>query len=148
MRTQVAIVGGGPAGLMLGRLLELRGIESVVLELRDREYVQQRVRAGVLEQGTMDLMDEVGVGERMRREGLVHHGVELRFDGEGHRIALSDLTGGGAMTIYGQQEVVKALIDARQASGLPLYFEVSDVAVDPGAPRVTFTHEGAEHVLE
>src|SRR3954466_7167969 len=100
MRTQVAIVGGGPAGLMLGRLLELRGIDSVVLELRDREYVQQRVRAGVLEQGTMDLMDTVGVGERMRREGLVHHGVELRFDGEGHRIALSDLPGGGAVTNF------------------------------------------------
>jgi p-hydroxybenzoate 3-monooxygenase len=148
MRTQVAIVGGGPAGLMLGRLLELRGIESVVLELRDREYVQQRVRAGVLEQGTMDLMDEVGVGERMHREGLVHHGVELRFDGEGRRIALSDLTGGRAIAIYGQQEVVKDLIDARQASGLPLYFEVADVSVDAAAPRVTFTHEGAEHVVD
>jgi p-hydroxybenzoate 3-monooxygenase len=148
MRTQVAIVGGGPAGLMLGRLLELKGIESVILELRDREYVQQRVRAGVLEQGTMDLLDEVGVGERMHREGLVHHGVELRFDGEGHRIALSDLTGGRAITIYGQQEVVKDLIDARQASGLPLRFEVSDVSVDPSAPSVRFTHEGASHVLE
>src|SRR3954465_9976338 len=148
MRTQVAIVGGGPAGLMLGRLLELRGIESVVLELRDREYVQQRVRAGVLEQGTMDLMDEVGVGERMHREGLIHHGVELRFGGEGHRIALAELTGGRAITIYGQQEVVRDLIDARQASGLPLYFEVSDVSVDPGAPRVTFRHDGAALALE
>src|SRR3954449_637428 len=148
MRTQVAIVGGGPAGLMLGRLLELRGIESVVLELRDREYVQQRVRAGVLEQGTMDLLDAVGVGERMHREGLVHQGVELRFGGEGHRIALSDLTGGRAITIYGQQEVVKDLIDARLESGLPLFFEVSDVRVDPAAPRVDFTHEGSEHVVD
>jgi p-hydroxybenzoate 3-monooxygenase len=148
MRTQVAIVGGGPAGLMLGRLLELRGIESVILEARDREYVQQRVRAGVLEQATMDLMDEVGLGERMHREGLVHHGVELRFAGEGHRVALSDLTGGRAITIYGQQEVVKDLINARLESGLPLYFEVSDVSVDPETPKVEFTHEGERHTLE
>jgi p-hydroxybenzoate 3-monooxygenase len=133
---------------MLGRLLELRGIETVILEARDREYVQHRVRAGVLEQATMDLMDEVGLGARMHREGLVHHGVELRFDGEGHRIALSDLTGGRAISIYGQQEVVKDLIGARLESGLPLYFEVSDVRVDPSAPRVTFTHEGSEHVLD
>src|SRR5919205_1598766 len=148
MRTQVAIVGGGPAGLMLGRLLELRGIESVILELRDREYVQQRVRAGVLEQGTMDLMDQVGVGERMHREGLVHHGVELRFGGEGHRVALSDLTGGRAITIYGQQEVVKDLIDARLDSGLPLFFEVSDVEVHPAAPRVEFTWGGERQTLD
>ena len=118
---------------MLGRLLELRGIESVILEARDREYVQQRVRAGVLEQG-----DDGPAGRGRRsasactREGLVHHGVELRFDGEGHRIALTDLTGGRAITIYGQQEVVKDLIDARLASGLPLYFEVSDVSRRPG----------------
>src|SRR6201999_2002330 len=148
MRTQVAIVGGGPAGLMLARLLELRGIESVVLEARDREYVQQRVRAGVLEQGTMDLMDDVGVGERMHREGLVHEGVELRFGGEGHRIALSELTGGRAITIYGQQEVVRDLIDARLESGLPLFFEVSDVTVDPAAPRVDFTWGDDRETLE
>src|SRR3954452_15667935 len=148
MRTQVAIVGGGPAGLMLGRLLELRGIESVVIERRDRAYVEQRVRAGVLEQATMDLLDEVGLGARMHAEGLVHEAVELRFGGEGHRIALAELTGGRAITIYGQQEVVRDLIDARQASGLPLYFEVSDVSVDPGAPRVTFRHDGAAHALE
>jgi p-hydroxybenzoate 3-monooxygenase len=148
MRTQVAIVGGGPAGLMLGRLLELRGIDSVILEARDREYVQQRVRAGVLEQATMDLMDEVGLGERMHAAGLVHHGVELRFGGVGHRIALSDLTGGRAITIYGQQEVVKDLINARLESGLPLYFEVADVDVDPETPLVRFTHDGSDHVLE
>lgn len=141
-------MGGGPAGLMLGRLLELRGIESVILEARDREYVQQRVRAGVLEQATMDLMDEVGLGERMHREGLVHEGVELRFDGEGHRIALSDLTGGRAITIYGQQEVVKDLIEARLASGLPLHFEVSDVRPDPETGVVTYTHAGESHTLE
>jgi p-hydroxybenzoate 3-monooxygenase len=132
---------------MLGRLLELRGIDSVILEGRDRSYVEQRVRAGVLEQATMDLMDEVGLGARMHAEGLVHEGVELRFDGEGHRVALKELTG-RAISIYGQQEVVKDLIEARLASGLPLLFQVSDVSVDPEAGVVRYTHDGSSHALE
>src|SRR4051812_7737484 len=144
MRTQVAIVGGGPAGLMLGRLLELRGIDSVILEARDRSYVEQRVRAGVLEQATMDLMDEVGLGARMHAEGLVHEGVELRFGGEGHRIPLTELTG-RAISIYGQQEVVKDLIEARKEN---LYFNVSDVSVDPESGVVEYTHEDARRSLE
>src|SRR5207248_9574867 len=109
MRTQVAIVGAGPAGLTLSHLLALAGIESVVLESRSREYVERRVRAGVLEQGTVDLLVDTGVGERLKREGLVHRGILLRFEGEDHRIALSDLTDGRAITVYGQQEVVKDL---------------------------------------
>ena len=127
MRTQVGIVGAGPAGLMLAHLLQLEGIESVVLEARSREHVEQRIRAGVLEQGTVDLLDAAGVGERMRREGLVHHGIELQFDGERHRIPLSELAGGRTIVVYGQTEVVKDLIAARLASGAPLLFEVSGV---------------------
>ncbi|HEX3722604.1 MAG TPA: FAD-dependent monooxygenase, partial [Nitrolancea sp.] len=109
MRTQVAIVGAGPAGLVLAHLLARSGIESVVLESRDRDYVERRIRAGVLEQGTVDLLHELGLDARLQREGMVHRGIELRFDGERHRIPLSDLTGGRAITVYGQQEVVKDL---------------------------------------
>jgi p-hydroxybenzoate 3-monooxygenase len=142
VRTQVGIVGAGPAGLVLAQLLHLQGIEAVVLEARDRAYVQQRVRAGVLEQNTVDLLRAAGVADRLDREGIVHHGIELRFDGEGHRIAMSDLTGGRSIWIYGQQEVVKDLIGAREAAGAPLHFEVSDVAVhdvDTDRPRITAT---------
>ena len=113
MRTQVAIVGAGPAGLTLAQLLYREGVESVVLEDRSRDYVEHRIRAGVLEQGTTDLLVDAGVGERMQREGIVHHGIELQFDGERHRIPLSELTGGRTITIYGQTEVVKDLIAAR-----------------------------------
>jgi p-hydroxybenzoate 3-monooxygenase len=127
MDTQVGIVGAGPAGLVLAHLLHLAGIESVVLEDRDRAYVEHRVRAGVLEQGTVDLLTATGVGERMRREGLVHHGIGIRFDRTDHRIALTELTGGRSITIYGQQEVVKDLIAARFGYGGPIVFEVDDV---------------------
>jgi p-hydroxybenzoate 3-monooxygenase len=149
-RTQVGIVGAGPAGLTLARLLEVEGIESVVLEDRTRDHVEHRIRAGVLEQRTADLLVEAGVGERLRREGIVHHGIELQFDGERHRIPLSELAEGRSIVIYGQTEVVKDLIAARVASGLPLLFEVEDVAVadlDAGAPKLRFHHDGDEHEL-
>jgi p-hydroxybenzoate 3-monooxygenase len=150
MDTQVGIVGAGPAGLLLAHLLRLRGIESVVLEARSREYVEARVRAGVLEQGTVDLLTESGVGDRLHREGLVHHGLELRFDGEGHRIDLSELTDGRAITVYGQQEVVKDLIAARLDAGGELLFEVEDVTLhdlEGERPTVRFRHEGSERDL-
>jgi p-hydroxybenzoate 3-monooxygenase len=148
MRTQVGIVGAGPAGLMLAHLLHRGGIESVVLEARSRRYVQERVRAGVLEQGTADLMTATGVGERLGREGLVHRGIELRFARRSHRIDLSELTGGAAITIYGQNEVIKDLTDARIAAGAPIYFESEAVSVhgfDGAHPAIRFTSGGAEH---
>ncbi|WP_173077570.1 4-hydroxybenzoate 3-monooxygenase [Phytohabitans rumicis] len=138
MRTRIAIVGAGPAGLMLAHLLYLRGIDAVVLERRSQEYVERRVRAGVLEHPTVELLREAGVADRLDREGMPHHGLSLRFDGEDHRIALADLTG-RSITVYGQQEVVKDLIAARRKTGEPLHFEVSDVAIDVDAPAVTFT---------
>jgi p-hydroxybenzoate 3-monooxygenase len=148
-RTQVGIVGAGPAGLLLAQLLQLHGIDSVVLEARSREYCEHRVRAGVLEQGTVDLLEQAGVGDRMRREGLVHHGVELQFDGERHRIPLSDLTG-RSIVIYGQTEVVKDLIAARLALGLPLHFEVDDVSVHDltsERPWIRYRKDGEAHDL-
>jgi p-hydroxybenzoate 3-monooxygenase len=149
-RTQVGIVGAGPAGLLLAHLLHGHGIESVVLETRSREYVEQRVRAGVLEHGTVELLTEAGVGERMRREGLVHHGIELRFDRRGHRIDFPALTGGRSITVYGQQEVVKDLIRARLDAGGALHFEVDAVSVhdlNSDRPAIRYSHDGAEHEL-
>jgi p-hydroxybenzoate 3-monooxygenase len=151
MRTQVAIIGAGPAGLVLSHLLGLQGISSVVLEHRSRDYVEARVRAGVLEQGTMDLLRHMGVAERMDREGLVHSGIELRFDGEGHRIPLTELSGGRSIMVYGQQEVVKDLIQARLDAGGQILFEAEATSLhdlDSSHPRVLFWHNGVEDELQ
>ena len=150
-RTQVGIVGAGPAGLLLAHLLHLAGIESVVLESRSREEVESTVRAGVLEQGTVDMLRETGVGARLDREAFFHRGVYLRFAGRTHHVDMQELTGGKRVTLYAQQEVVKDLIDARLAVGGAILFEVSDVSIgDPMAarPAITFRHEGAAKRLD
>ena len=144
MRTRVGIIGAGPAGLMLSLLLAREGIDAIVLESRDREAIEATIRAGVLEQGTVDLMTEMGLGERMKREGAVHHGIELRFDGEGHRIHLFELTNGRAITVYPQHEVLKDLIAARLNQGGQLLFNVTDVQlsdISSDQPRIHFVHE-------
>jgi p-hydroxybenzoate 3-monooxygenase len=151
-RTQVAIIGAGPAGLLLGQLLHRQGIEAVILEARDRAYVEARIRAGVLEQGTIEVLREAGVGERLDREGLRHGGIYINFDCERHHIEMSELTGGRGVTIYGQTEVVKDLVAARLQSGAPLRFTCADVSVDGvdgvGAePVVHYTFEGQSHEL-
>jgi p-hydroxybenzoate 3-monooxygenase len=144
-RTQVGIVGAGPAGLMLGHLLHLRGIDSIIVEARSREHVIERVRAGVLEQGSVDLLLEAGVGERIGRDGMRHDGLYLAFDGARHHIDMAALTGGRGITIYGQNEIVKDLIDARVATGRPLLFEVDAVGVhdiESTAPRLEWSVAG------
>ena len=151
IRTQIAIIGAGPAGLMLGHLLDRAGIDSVILENRARDHVIQRVRAGVLEQGTVDVLTETGVGGRLSREGLRHEGVQIAFRRRRHRVDLSGPTGGRAITIYGQNEIVTDLIDARVGSGRPLFFDCGHVTpVDPAGdrPRVRFVHAGAERTIE
>jgi len=148
-RTQVGIVGAGPAGLTLGHLLHREGIESVILEARSRDYVEARLRAGVLEHDVAELFDRAGVGARMRREGLVHTGVELQSGPERHRLAFDELTG-KTIVVYGQTEVVKDLIAARLESGRPLRFGVSDVSLhdlDGDRPAIRYAHEGDEHEL-
>jgi p-hydroxybenzoate 3-monooxygenase len=150
MRTQIGIVGAGPAGLFLSHLLHRAGIESVIVEDRSRKYVEERIRAGVLEQGTADLMVETGVGERMKREGLVHHGIELRFQGKGHRIDFAELAEGRGVTVYGQHEVVKDLIAARLGAGGEIVFEARDVSVhdlDGPTPRIRFVKDGEPQEL-
>jgi p-hydroxybenzoate 3-monooxygenase len=149
-RTQVGIVGAGPAGLTLAHLLHLEGIDSVVIEDRSRDYVEARIRAGVLEQRTADLLVQTGVGGRMQREGEVHTGIGLQFDGQRHRIALDQLVG-KAIVIYGQTEIVKDLIEARLGTGRPLLFDVGDVSlsgVESERPRLSFTHDGRRQELE
>jgi p-hydroxybenzoate 3-monooxygenase len=151
MRTQVGIIGAGPAGLLLSHLLHLAGIDSVILEARDRAYVEGRIRAGVLEQGTVDVLNETGLGERMNREGLLHHGTTLRFRGRSHHIDFVDLTGKAVM-VYGQHEVVKDIIARRLKDDGQIVFEAADAAVHDitgDKPRITWTDkDGAQKVLD
>ena len=150
MRTQVGIVGAGPAGLLLSHLLHLQGIESIVLEARTREYVENRIRAGVLEYGTEQLLNDSGVGDRMRQEGLLHPGVVMRFGHADHRIDFSDLVGKHVM-VYSQHKVVQDLIAARLASGGPIVFEAENVAIhdfQSDAPRITYRQGGEAHEVE
>lgn len=151
MRTTVGIIGAGPAGLLLARLLHTAGIDSVVLESRDRAYVEHRQRAGILEQGTVDVLRSAGAGERMDREGLRHDGIELRFAKRRHRVDFPALTGGRSVMVYAQTEVCKDLIALQLKEGGPLLFEAEALAVedvDTGRPRVPFRHAGREDVLE
>jgi p-hydroxybenzoate 3-monooxygenase len=150
-RTQVAIVGAGPAGLLLGQLLHRAGVDAVIVERQTAAYVQSRIRAGVLEQGTTDLLRHAGVGERMDREGLVHTGVEMLFGGQRHRIDLPALTGGKQVMVYGQTEVTRDLMQARQSVGLPTIYEASDVQLhefDSTHPHLSFTQNGQAQRLD
>lgn len=148
MRVQVAIIGSGPAGLLLGQLLARSGIDTIILEQRSKDYVLGRIRAGVLEQGTVDLLTEAGVAGRLQREGLVHDGIELSWDGKRQRIDLRTLTHGKAVTVYGQTEVTRDLMDAREQAGLKTVYEALDVSIhdfDSSSPRVRYRKDGIEH---
>jgi len=150
LRTQIGIVGAGPAGLLLSHLLHLQGIESVVIEARSRKHIEERIRAGVLEQGTVDLLVQSGVGPRLQREGLIHHGIEIRFNRRSHRINMFELTGGKAITIYAQHEVVKDLVAARLAAGGKIIFDASEVSVrgfDSDHPTIRFKSNGESEEL-
>jgi p-hydroxybenzoate 3-monooxygenase len=149
MRTQVGIIGAGPAGLMLAHLLHLQGIDSIIIENRSREYIEQRIRAGLIEQWATDMLRETGVGARMDREAMFHEGNYLCFNGELHHLNFHKLVGKG-ITIYGQQEVVKDLIDRRQADGGQILFEVDNVSVhdvDGKTPKIKFTHDGKDQEI-
>jgi p-hydroxybenzoate 3-monooxygenase len=150
LRTQAGIVGAGPAGLILSHLLHLEGIDSIVIEARARKHVEERLRAGVLEQGTVDLLNESGVGERLRREGLVHRGIELRFNCRSHRIDMHELTGGRTITVYSQHELVKDLIRARIEAGGQIFFEAGQIEIHDIAsesPRITLQHGGSHREI-
>lgn len=151
MKTQVAIIGAGPSGLLLGQLLTRAGIDNVILERRSADYVLSRIRAGVLEQGTVDLLREAGVSENMDTHGLIHEGFNIAFAGERVRIDLSGLTGGEHVTVYGQTEVTRDLMNARELVGATTWYEAENVqphAVESDAPYVTFEHAGNEHRLD
>ncbi|MFE7111664.1 4-hydroxybenzoate 3-monooxygenase [Streptomyces sp. NPDC057575] len=150
-RTTVGIIGAGPAGLLLSHLLHRQGIDNVVLELRSRDHVERRQRAGILEQDTVDVLRDSGAGERMDRQGLEHHGIELRFDRRSHRIDFPSLTGGRSVMVYAQTEVVKDLIALRRQAGGTVLFEAEALSVDgieTDRPVIRYRHEGAEHTLD
>jgi p-hydroxybenzoate 3-monooxygenase len=145
LRTQVCIIGAGPSGLLLAQLLANAGIDTVVLDRKDRSYIEARIRAGVLEQGTVEALEEAGVAERLHREGLPHEGFDLAFDGDRHRIDIKALTG-KTVTVYGQTEVTKDLFQKRMAEGQVFFFDVADVTLDDlvsATPQVHFIHDGA-----
>jgi p-hydroxybenzoate 3-monooxygenase len=150
MRTQVAIIGAGPSGLLLGQLLYKAGIDAVIIERQSPDYVLGRIRAGVLEQITMDLLDKAGVGQRMHAEGLPHGGIELLFKGARHRIDLQGLTGGKHVMVYGQTEVTRDLMEARAAAGLTTIYQAGDVTLhdfEGSQPRVQYTKDGQTHEI-
>ena len=150
MRTKVAIIGAGPAGMLLGQLLHSYGIDNIILERKDRDYVLARIRAGVLEQGTVGLLEKLGITERLHREGLIHDGIELLFGGVRHRIDLKQASGGQVVTVYGQTEVTRDLMDARVNAGLTTIYDADNVSLhdfDGDSPKVRYVKDGVSHEI-